>query len=100
MKRLLPLLLLVGCASTPSTPYWERTWEGALTTEFFVVGASPWGPWVQGWTACDKVKRHCDIFIVSTADYDCVKAHELRHAAGLDHPKYPRAFICSPIGMR
>jgi hypothetical protein len=88
------MIVLSGCASVPSG-YWERTWEGALTTEFFTIGASPWGPGVQGWTACDKVKRHCQIFIVSTADYDCVKTHELKHAAGLDHPKYRRAFICS-----
>ena len=89
---LLAIAALTGCASAP--PYWERTWEGALTTHTHVVGASPWGPSVQGWTVCDKVKRHCDIFIVSTADYSCVKEHEQRHAAGLDHAQYRHAFIC------
>lgn len=90
--KLLLVILLSRCATT--IPYWERTWEGALTTTTHVVAASPWGQEVKGWTVCDKVRRHCDIFIVSTADYECVKAHELRHAAGWDHPKYPRAFIC------
>jgi hypothetical protein len=91
--RYLLLIFLCGCASTPSE-YWERTWEGALTTRTHVVGASPWGPEVKGWTVCDKGKRDCDIYIVSNADYGCVKAHEMRHAAGFDHPRYPRAFIC------
>jgi hypothetical protein len=59
-----------------------------------LVGGSPWGPSVKGWTVCDKPKRHCDIFITASADYECVKAHELRHAAGFDHPDYRRAFIC------
>jgi hypothetical protein len=96
MKRLIVLIAIAisGCASVPSE-YWERTWEGALTTTVHVVGASPWGPEVKGWTVCDKVKRHCDILIVQgAADRDCVEAHERRHAAGFDHPKYPRAFIC------
>lgn len=97
MKRALFALIMIvlsGCASVPSG-YWERTWEGALTTKVHVVGASPWGPTVKGWTVCDKKARHCDILIVANADYDCVLRHEKHgHAAGLDHPKYRHAFIC------
>ena len=86
-------LIVSGCASVPSE-YWERTWEGALTTKTHVVGSSPWGSEVKGWTVCDKAARKCDILIVDNADRECVEAHERRHAAGWDHPRYPRAFIC------
>ena len=101
MRSLIYLIVLLsGCASVPSDTYWERTWEGALTTNIRLVTASPWGPEVKGWTVCDKAKRHCDILIVSNADRDCVEAHERRHAAGWDHPKYSRAFmLCAEPSM-
>jgi len=79
------LFLTAGCASPP---YWERTWEGALTTRTHVIDISPYGPNVQGWTVCDKVRRHCDILIVSSVNRQCVEAHEMVHASGVDHPQY------------
>lgn len=89
--------LLTGCAS--SLPYWVKTWDGALTHEV-VRAPSPWGPSVQGWTVCDKVRRHCTIFITPKAcDYDIVLEHELKHKDGFDHPHYRRGFICPGGGL-
>ena len=75
--------------------YWQKTWEGATQEPTFVtVDQSPWGKGVQGWTACDKDKRQCQIMLLKNADRQCVEAHERKHAAGFDHPNYPRAYIC------
>ena len=75
--------------------YWQKTWEGATEEpQFSVIDKSPWGEGVQGWTVCDKDKRQCHILILRNADRECVEAHERKHAAGFDHPDYPRAYIC------
>jgi hypothetical protein len=75
--------------------YWQKTWEGAAEEpQFHVIDKSPWGEGVQGLTVCDKDKRQCHILILRNADRECVEAHERKHAAGYDHPDYPRAFIC------
>ncbi len=75
--------------------YWKKTWEGAASEpEIFTVDNLPYGPDVKGWTACDKDRRHCQIMLLRNADRDCVEAHERKHAAGFDHPDYPRAYIC------
>ena len=88
-------VLLSGCASAP---YWERTWEGAVTApEIIFVNQSPWGKGIQGWTVCNKIERKCQVMVVSGTNKDCVIAHEMRHVAGWDHPNYPRAFICNQV---
>lgn len=89
--RYVALLLLVSCAQPP---YWVKTWDGATSTQIEVVDQTPWGDSVGGWTVCDKKARTCTILISRSADYDCVKAHEEKHAAGYDHPEYPTGFIC------
>lgn len=76
--------------------YWVKTWPGAETVDVQVVdklGAN-YGPGVKGWTVCDKNKRSCQIMILRNADRACIEEHERRHAAGYDHPDYPKAFIC------
>ena len=90
------LIFLSACAAAPAAgPYWVKTWEGAIEEPRIVeVSASPWSPGVQGWVACDKAARRCDIALVAGVDRDCVLEHERRHVAGWDHPSYPRAFIC------
>ena len=90
------LIFLSACAGVPAAgPYWVKTWAGASEpAHVFEVSASPWGPGVKGWTACDKAAGRCQILIVAGADRDCVLEHERRHVAGWDHPSYPRAFIC------
>jgi hypothetical protein len=97
MRRLLALVAfaVVGCASTP---YWERTWEGALTTRVIYVdviaGSVDWGH-VNGWASCDKIKRHCDLFIYSgSQNTRCTEAHERKHAAGFDHQKHRASLDC------
>jgi len=89
------LSLVAGCASTP---YWEKTWEGALTTRIIYVdviaGSGDWHN-VNGWASCDKVKRHCDLLIYSGAqNRRCTEAHELKHAAGFDHPNHRASLNC------
>jgi hypothetical protein len=98
MKRLLVFIaaLLAGCVSIP---YWERTWEGALTTRIiyvdFIAGSGDWDH-VNGWASCDKVKRHCDLFIYSGApNRKCTEEHELKHAAGFDHPRHSASLDCA-----
>jgi hypothetical protein len=89
--RILLVLLVTGCAQPP---YWVKTWDGALETQVVLVDQSPWGDNVGGWTVCDKTARKCTILISRAADYDCVKRHEEKHAAGFDHPDYRQGFIC------
>jgi|RifCSPhighO2_12_1023870.scaffolds.fasta_scaffold67019_3 hypothetical protein len=74
--------------------YWVRTWPGAESVNLNVVDKHPYGDEVKGWTVCDKNKKMCDILINRNADRACVEGHERRHAAGYDHPDYPRAYIC------
>lgn len=85
-------LLVVGCAYGP---YWERTWDGALTVEVREVDFMPW-PNVHGWAACDKVKRHC-VLVVSTnaPSMACTERHERKHAAGFDHPQFTYNIECA-----
>jgi hypothetical protein len=82
-------------APPPDNGYWQKTWEGALNNpEIFVVDKHPYGEGVKGWTVCDKTKRQCQIIMLRNANRECVEAHERQHAAGYDHPNYPRAYIC------
>ena len=77
--------------------YWQRTWEGsAQEPEIYDVDklSSQYGPGVKAWTACDKDKRTCQIMMLRNANRECVERHERMHVAGLDHPNYPRAYIC------
>ena len=75
--------------------YWKRTWEGSATDpEISTIDQSPWGSEVKGWTTCDKDKRSCQIMLLKNANRECVERHERMHAAGLDHPDHPRAYIC------
>jgi hypothetical protein len=74
--------------------YWQRTWPGANEVEISTVDQSPWGGGVQGWTNCDKDRKHCQIMILKNANRQCVEEHERKHAAGYDHPNHPRAYIC------
>ena len=97
MRLVIAILSLIvsGCASVP---YWERTWEGALTTRIIYVdviaGSGDWHN-VNGWASCDKIKRHCDLFIYSGAqNRRCTEAHELKHAAGFDHPRHRSSLDC------
>lgn len=77
--------------------YWKRTWEGSASDpEIVMVDKSPWGDGVKGWTACDKDKRSCQIMLLkNAANRECVEKHERMHAAGIDHPDYPRGFVCN-----
>ena len=77
--------------------YWRRTWEGATQDpQIMSVDkmSAQYPEGVKGWTACDKDKRACQIIMLRNANRDCVERHERMHAAGLDHPNYPQAYIC------
>lgn len=68
--------------------YWEKTWEGADTVETRDVDKMPWGN-VNGWTACDKARKHCVLVMrKGSENYKGTLEHEQMHATGFDHPKY------------
>lgn len=76
--------------------YWQQTWPGAESVDLQVVDnlGAQYPEGVQGWTTCDKDKRTCTILMLRNANRECVEAHERKHAAGYDHPNYPRGYIC------
>lgn len=91
--RLLPVVLLLGGCATLNAPYWERTWEGAVTHEVHYVDALPW-PRVQGVTICDRPARHCVVLVRKDVNRACVLAHEMHHVTGFDHPHYRYNLSC------
>jgi len=103
--RLRPVVLalavaLTGCASVETPDYWEPTKEVGYWKETRIVqlGSNPYSEEVHGWTIRDPNPETGVCWIILTPSAigrrDCVIKHELRHCAGWDHPKYPRAFNC------
>lgn len=93
---LIALSLLGGCATSPSD-YWETTKEKDWVwkdTTVHVIDRSPYSKSVLGWVIRNPKTGMCTVFITRRADYDCVLAHELKHCAGWDHPKYPVNLGC------
>lgn len=81
-------LLLTGCASDP---YWVYEHEPMLDEVIHTVSRSPWGT-EQGWVIREGTT--CHIFVVASADRECVLAHERKHCAGYGHPNYRRNLGC------
>jgi hypothetical protein len=89
------VLLLSGCATQPD--YWEPTQEKDWTwkdTKVVVLDQNPYANSANGWVHRNPKTGLCTVFILRRADYQCVLAHELKHCAGWDHPKYPTNLGC------
>lgn len=94
------LLLMVLSAGCATEPYWVKVAEPAREVRVHVVDSMlphpRYGYALKG-MAVRNADGTCDVFVLRHHATECVVAHEKKHCAGFDHPRFNELGVCEDL---